>query len=321
MRNLARVALTAAVAVAVLVPALAGPASADLFVNWGTLLPSVPNQTDPTNPDICSNGATGCVVHTIDKMDQAEDPLTAACNDDAVFALTYLRTTQTYEWFRDQPGTLNDVSWVNYEDAVFGSFYFQAYQGWYSSPQNLAWVPPAWQVAFNAADNHLVTANGNLLLGMNAHINADLPFVLYEIGLVDANGNSRKPDHEAINAMLNDELAPLLAEMADKFDPNINPPSTPDGVGLTALYQLVEGWREPAWTAAEALADAPAAATWWAVAQSIQASAAAEAETLVASNLYNGITESPASRYAYCMAHNNDLAPMAYPWGFPTSAT
>jgi uncharacterized protein DUF5995 len=321
MRNLGRVTITMAVAVAILIPALTAPAGADLLVNWGTLLPSVQNPNDPTNPDICTSGASGCVSHTISKMDNAEDPLTAACSDNSVFALTYLRTTQTYQWFRDQPGTLNDVSWVNYEDAVFGSFYFQAFNGWYSTPQNLSWVPQAWQIAFSAADTHTVTAEGNLLLGMNAHINADLPFVLYEIGLVDPYGNSRKPDHEAINAMLNDELAPLLAEMADKFDPNINPPSTPDGVGLTALYQLVEGWRESAWSEAEALANSADLPTFWAVAQSIQASAAAEAQSLVASNTYDGVTDSPASRYAYCMAHHNDMAPMAYPWGMPTASS
>ena len=297
---------------------MAAPAGAALLVNWGTFLPSVPNPNDPTNPDICTSGAPGCVSHTIDKMDQAEDPLTAVCSDDAVFALTYLRTTQTYQWFRNQPGSLADASWVNYEDAVFGSFYFQAFNGWYSNPQQLSWVPPAWQIAFAAADQHSVTADGNLLLGMNAHINADLPFVLYEIGLVAPDGTSRKADHEAINAMLNDELAPLLAEMADKFDPSINPPSTPYGVGLTALYQLVEAWRESAWTEAEQLASAKDLPTFWAVAQSIQANATAQAQALVASNGYNGITTSYPSRYAYCMAHHNDLAPLAYPWGMPS---
>ena len=321
MRVPVRLVATAALAIAVLVPALTAPAGADLLVNWGTLLPSVSNPNDPTNPDICSNGASTCVAHTISKMDKAEDPLTSVCSDDAVFALTYLRTTQTYQWFRDQPGNLSDVAWVNYEDAVFGSFYFQAFNSWYASPQNLSLVPPAWQVAFTAADNHTVTGVGSLLLGMNAHINADLPFVLYEIGLVAPDGSSRKPDHEAINAMLNDELTPLIAEMADKYDPAISPPSTPDGVGLTALMQLVQGWRETAWDEAQQLANAADLGTFQAVAQSIQASAAAEAQALVASDGYNGITTTAAGRYNYCMAHHNDLAPMAYPWGMPASAS
>ena len=318
MRTHTRLMIMAAMAMAVLIPALSAPAGADIFVNWGTMLPSVPNPYDPTNPDICTNGASTCVDHTIKKMDGAEDPLTAACSDNAVFAQTYLRTTQTYQWFRDQPGNLSDVPWVNYEDAVFGSFYFQAYNGWYSTPQNLSLVPPAWQIAFTAADNHTVTGTGNLLLGMNAHINADLPFVLYEIGLVKADGTSRKPDHEAINAMLNDELAPLLAEMADKYDSAINPPSTPLGVGLAAMFQLVSGWRETAWNEAQQLAAAADLPTFNAVAQSIQASAATEAQSLVASSGY-GLTSSYASRYSYCMAHHNDAAPAAYPWGLPTN--
>lgn len=306
-------------AATVFMSAVTSPAQAALLVNWGTLLPSVPNPDDPTNPDMCTNGASGCVNHTIAKMDSAEDPLTASCSDDAVFALTYLRTTQTYRWFRNQAGSLSDVPWVNYEDAVFGSYYFQAFNGWYSTPSNLAWVPPAWQIAFQAADSHTVTAEGNLLLGMNAHINADLPFVLYEIGLVAPDGTSRKADHEAINEMLNSELEPLLAEIADKFDPTINPPATPYGVGLTALYQLVEAWRETAWTEAEALASSADLGAFWATAQSIQANAAAQAQSLVSSNGYNGVSTSYPTRYAYCMAHHNDAAPMAYPWGMPTS--
>src|SRR4029077_6697479 len=136
----------------------------------------------------------------------------------------------------------------------------------------------------------------------------------------DSSGNSRKPDHEAINAMLNDELQPLLAEMADKFDPSINVPNTPDGVGLTPMCQRVAGWRETAWTEAEALANASDPVAFAAVSQSIQASAAAEAESLVLSDPYTptDATPTPAARYLYCMLHHNDPAPTAYPWGTPT---
>src|SRR5579885_3655666 len=182
MRRAWRYLAAGAGIISLAVPALARPAGADLFVNWAQLLPSVPNANDPTNPDICMNGASTCVNHTIQKMSQRLSPLMQSCSDDAVFALAYLRTTQTYKWARSQPGFFNDTPWVNYEDAVFASFYFQAYDNWYSG--NVAAVPSAWQLAFGAADTDSVTASGNLLLGMNAHVNADLPNVLYEIGLV-----------------------------------------------------------------------------------------------------------------------------------------
>jgi len=324
MKRSLRGVLSAVLVVSVLIPALAHQASADVSLNgvvtdWANLLPSLPNANDPTDPNICANGSYTCVDHTIKKMSDAAAPLVSSCNDDAVFAMTYLRTTQTYKWARDQQGFFQDTPWVNYEDSVFGSFYFQAYQGWYSTPKKTAWVPQAWQIAFNAADNHLVTATGNLLLGMNAHVNADLPVVLYEIGLVAPDGSSRKPDHEKVNEFLNDEVNALLVEMAGRFDPSLNPPATPGGVGLDALMQLLIGWREQAWNEAQALADAPDAASRQAVYDSIQQSAAAEAQTLVLAESYTLSTETPASRYAYCMTHHNWRTNVAYPWGFPTN--
>lgn len=328
LRLAVRGAVVTLTAVAVMVPALVRPASADVgslltgaFTDWSYLLPSLPNASDPTDPNICANGSYTCVDHTIKKMADAASPLVQSCSDDAMFAMTYLRTTQTYEWARNQTGFFNDPSWVNYEDAVFGSFYFQAYQGWYSSPQVLAWVPQAWQIAFNAADNHQVTGDGNLLLGMNAHVNADLPVVLYEIGLVDANGNSRKPDHEAVNTFLDDEVAALLSEMSSRFDTSVAMPSTPYGVGVDALMQLLIDWRESAWNEAEQLADAPDQASRAIVYDAIQQSAAQEAQLLVEENSYTLSTETADSRYAYCMANQYTYPTTAYPWGFPNSAT
>jgi len=329
MRSTGRRLLATLALCAVLIGLAAHPAGADtslngLFTDWPNLLPSVPNANDPTNPDICANGAYNCVDHTIKKMADAAAPLVQSCSDNAVFAMTYLRTTQTYEWARNQSGYFADTPWVNYEDAVFASFYFQAYNGYYGTTQNLSWVPQAWQIAFNAADKHLVTASGNLLLGMNAHVNADLPVVLYEIGLVDGNGNSRKPDHEAVNRFLDAELDPLLAEMAGRFDPSLSLPATPYGLGDQALMQLLVDWRENAWTEAQALADAPDAAARALVYNSIQASAAAEAQVLVQTDAYTPLGlggETPASRYSYCQAHKYWRTNVAYPWGFPSSQT
>ena len=56
---------------------------------------------------------------------------------------------------------------------------------------------PARGRSHDAAKGRQVTGLGNLLLGMNAHINRDLPFVLYSIGLTAPDGSSRKPDHDA----------------------------------------------------------------------------------------------------------------------------
>src|SRR3546814_15182244 len=68
---------------------------------------------------------------------------------------------------------------------------------------------------------------GSLFLGMNAHINRDLPFVLAEIGLVKPDGTSRKPDHDRVNEFLAATNTYLLTEAAKYLDPTIDDVSIP----------------------------------------------------------------------------------------------
>src|SRR3546814_13499817 len=86
----------------------------------------------------------------------------------------------------------------------------------------MAATPRAWQIAFSAADNRRVSGLGNMLLGMSAHVNRDLPMVLAEIGLVKPDGTSRKPDHDKVHAILNLVIEPLLAAAGARFDPSID---------------------------------------------------------------------------------------------------
>jgi hypothetical protein len=63
-------------------------------------------------------------------------------------------------------------------------------------------VPQAGLAALDAAVDHQVSGDGNLFLGMSAHVNR-LPFVLAAIGLTVSGGTSRKADHEKVNQFLN----------------------------------------------------------------------------------------------------------------------
>jgi hypothetical protein len=258
-------------------------------------------------------GRPNCVDITIGEMERRFDPLGESCDHESMFGLAYLRTTQTYEWARNQTGYFQDTAWVNHEDAVFAKYYFGAYDGWAAG--NLSNVPKAWQIAFDDAAARKLTGSGDLLLGMNAHINRDLPFTLAAIGITTPTGQTRKPDHDKVDQFLNAVMEPLLFESAARLDPTVNLVVTPYGVGYTGLFQTVEAWREAGWRNAELLTAATTPAARAQVAQTIETAAAAEANTLAAANAYVPPLTTTIPRDAYCAVNNAASAPMTYPFG------
>ena len=268
------------------------------FVGWSTLLPPLIYQYDPSSIDDCIAGRTQCVRTTIREMQKRYEPLAAACDHDAVFALTYLRTTEAYLDYSQQPGFLSDPAFVNHQDVAFAWMYFDAHDNW--SAGRITQVPKAWQIAFSAADGRRVNGLGNLLLGMNGHVNRDLPYVLAAIGLVKPSGESRKPDHDQIDIMLNHVVEPLITEAAARFDPQIPNLRTPFGVGYTGVLQALVLWREMAWRNAELLVAAPTPAARALVEAQIEAYAATTATALVAATAYLPPLTSTTARDTYC---------------------
>ena len=307
-----------AVAMLVMLAGRPGTALADdaIFLNWADLLPSLTDAYDPNSANDCVAGRPHCVDATIKEMKRRFAKLGKACNHNSMFALAYLRTTQTYKWARNQPGYFQDTPWVNHEDAVFAKYYFNAYDGWAAGNRSKA--PKAWLIAFDAAAARKLTGSGDLLLGMNAHVNRDLPFALAAIGIVTPDGKTRKPDHDKVDQFLNAVVQPLLFEAALRLDPTVNSIVTPYGVGYTGLFQLLAAWREDAWRNAELLVDAPTAAERAKVAKTIESSAAKEATTLAATNSYVPPVTTTVVRDAYCAVHNADPPPMIYPFGTAT---
>ena len=152
---------------------------------------------------------------------------------------------------------------------------------------------------------------------MNAHVNRDLPFVLAAIGLVRPDGTSRKSDHDKVDQFLNVVMEPLLLEASARFDPHVINVQTPYGTGYTALLQLLVAWRELAWRNAELLVTAPTELVRSLVAQDIETTAALEARSIALANGYVPLLSSSAARDAYCAAHHDAAAPMAYAFGMP----
>jgi hypothetical protein len=292
-------------------------ADVPVFVDWSSLLPTFTEAYEPSSANECVSGRPACLDKTIREMQRRFAPLGRACAHNAVFGLAYLRTTQTYGWARNQPGFFDDTPFVNHEDAVFAKYYFDAYDNWAAGRRDR--VPPSWLTALDAGAGRKVSGTGNLFLGMSAHVNRDLPFVLAAIGLTFPDGTSRKPDHDKVNQFLNAVLDPLLGEEAARFDAAIDDARDPLLLGYTSTFQMLSAWRETAWRNAERLVNAPDAAARAQVAQSIENYASGVAATLVLLESYLPPLTSSATRDAYCSGHNGAIAPIPYAFGTPTA--
>jgi len=279
-------------------PATAGSYDDPYFLGWSTYVPSTATDYTPTTENDCTRGSTKCVDNTIKEMTKRYNSL--RCNHNSMFAYTYLVTTKEYRKAVTDPAFFQDNAFVNHEDAVFGDFYFRAYDAWKRG--NVADVPPAWRIAFDAADKQQVTGMGNVILGMSAHVNRDLPFVLDAIGLVKPDGTSRKPDHDKVNVFLDAVNQYLMTQAAQILDPTLDDGDVPGTtMDNSAVVQLLVSWREVAWHNAERLAEAPTPEARQQVAQSIEDSAAMTSTLLKATYLYNGITNGTAlARNSFC---------------------
>lgn len=288
--------------VVAVVLALAAPAGADHDVtvpNWPTVLPPSQNAAGTVSLgfDLCRSGRASCTRKVVRRMTRRWQSLDRGCDHRAVFALTYLRTTEEFvRTIKADPGFVGDVPWINHEDVIFAELYFRAFDGWARG----AAVPGAWRVAFEAAGSPDLTALGDLLLGMNAHIQRDLPYTLAHVGLVRPDGATRKADHDQVNAFLDRVVDPVQDELARRYDEifaqsDLKPSPADELIAL----QVVRGWRELAWRNAERLVNARTAAERQLVRDSVEAYSEAAAEGIVATNTIPGYG---ATRDAHCRA-------------------
>ena len=306
-----------------LVPALviSTPASASTLsdgsgvsnVQWTSYLAGTTDEFVPSSENDCTAGRDNCLKTTLKELARIADSTATSCSHDAVFARSYLRMTQTYGWSRDIPGYYADVPFANHQDAVFAKYYSDAYHAYQSG--DLGSVPESWRIAFDASRDKKVSATGSLLLGMNAHINRDLAFVLAGVGLVAPDGSSRKPDYDVVEKWLYTATKPLLAEVAARFDSTADDADDPFGISYLTLFQMIAAWREGAWRHAEELVSAPTPADRAVVAASIEQESVTAAKAILKSESYLPPLTSSGPRDTWCAAHHDDPPPLAYDFG------
>jgi hypothetical protein len=182
--------------------------------------------------------------HTIAQMTaHYQDPALEVQN--RPFALLYLRTT---EGMRDAnlAGEFSDPQfWDTEVIPTFAGSYLDAYAAWQRG--DLRQVDPAWRIAFRANPDRL-NCTQLLYLGINAHVNNDLAFVIEELG-----PRYTYPDHKQVDDVLAFRTRPVVyPEIQRELCPGLFSETVPPGADADIF-----AWRQLAWDKAQRLLAAP----------------------------------------------------------------
>jgi len=142
----------------------------------------------------------------LDRMGELLAPMLAAGDERRYFLAVYLRTTAAVKAELDEPtlGGFLDPAWTERWDLAFADLYLEALERWNEDGS----APGPWQVAFETGrTGPRLPPIRHLLLGMNAHINYDLPQALLSVISDEGFGDRellarRARDHEHIDRIL-----------------------------------------------------------------------------------------------------------------------
>ena len=155
------------------------------------------------------------VEAAVARMQQRLDDLPPSLAHRRIFLQTYLRTTQAVGTAIND-ARFEDPDWVGAWDVVFAELYLHAHDA--DIEQRYADVPRPWELAFAAAAD--LPALRHVLLGINAHINYDLPQAILAVisdeefrdpVLIDR----RHRDHERIDGVLSSRVGAEDAALGD----------------------------------------------------------------------------------------------------------
>jgi Family of unknown function (DUF5995) len=277
----------------------AAPAGAQQYLDptppWPQLLPPAPtlDNRQPQSAPGCERATLQCVERVIGRLREFRDGY--GCDHRAVFSTTYMIVTEVIrDALRDEPSLYEDSDWLIYQDALFADYYYRALEAREAGQP----VPEAWQIAFDTAETGDANAAQDMLLGINAHVQRDMPFVLAEVGLRKPDGSSRKRDHDVGNELLARSYEPIVQEIARRYDPIVSTSNSSwhPADDLAGLH-LVAEWREAVWRNAERLVEARTPQERAAIAQQIEDNAASSARSIASFPQQPGYR---AVRDAYC---------------------
>ena len=153
----------------------------------------------------------------VDGLGALEERFRAAHDRRAIF-LTLYRVVSVEMRDRIAKRSFEDNEWVHRYAVAFANLYRQAQEAYDAG--NLQQVPKAWRLCFDAAKDGSGLVLTDMFLGVNAHVNHDLPYALNGIS-IEPDRERRYRDHSAVNAVLGSVTERATQQIAGLYAPGI----------------------------------------------------------------------------------------------------
>lgn len=224
-----------------------------LFAALGTSGTAHACPVDPASPGalrVLTDTAFVSVSDASTRMTCLRDALHLRGDRRSVFLAMYVRTTEEIE-ARIAAGEFLDSAWTGRYLVAFADLYRRAFSDYERGARFR--VPPAWLAAFDASRRGDALVLQELLLGMNAHVNADLALALYGTR-IDPDRENKYLDHLWINDILQSIFDEQLALISALYAPGLaNLPTAVTDLSEGAFFFSLRTGRENAWRHAEQL--------------------------------------------------------------------
>lgn len=138
-------------------------------------------------------------------VDELRTIATTAPDASGYFPAMYARVTERIQQAASD-GRFGDGDGMVRFAQAFAEFYLRPRRGEVA-------VPGCWEAAWSVAgDRHLLIVQ-HLLLGMNAHINHDLPLVVVQLADERGDLDGMREDFDSVNAVLADTMPDVLRDL------------------------------------------------------------------------------------------------------------
>jgi hypothetical protein len=198
----------------------------------------------------------GVIEELLARMAALLESLQAAGDQRRYFHATYQRTTIAVA-DRLADGGFNDPGWVERWDVAFADLYLDALQAALAGRR----PPRPWEAAFSAPAT--LPPVRHVLLGMNAHINYDLPLALLAVISDEEFADPallarRESDHRAIDDVLASRVGAEGDELASVSGPGSSLDRLLAPLSRRATRRFLREARQKVWANAAVLSEARA---------------------------------------------------------------